>query len=139
MSSSHIELIAIVLNTFLPPCLAHAFSMTAGGIFAPLRKPGIETFFATSDRVLSYAAAVALDGMRRVNSTALSGRRRRDDDFVSSAAVEDMRRGDDGCCFCCCCRRCFSLPRLLPLAIKELLARRMPRPRLDDDALAGCA
>ena len=60
---------------------------------APLRKPGIDTFFDTSDNVLSYAADVAFPGMCNVNSTALSGRRLSDDD-LGSASVDDMYNSD---------------------------------------------
>jgi len=90
MSVSHMLLIAMVFSTRLPPCLAHAFSITAGGILAPLRKPGMDTFLATSASVLSYAANVADDGMCSVSSTAESGRRLRDDDdsFFSSVVVD---------------------------------------------------
>jgi len=57
---------------------------------APLRKPGIDTFFDTSDNVLSYAADVALPGIDSVNSTALSGNRLSDDDLDSAVSVDDM-------------------------------------------------
>lgn len=71
--------------------MAQAFSRTWGGILAPLRKPGMETFLATSESVLSYAAEVAEEGMWRVSSTALSGRRLREEDFLDSASAVDDR------------------------------------------------
>ena len=51
----------------------HAFSSTAGGIFAPLRNPGMDTLEATVDSTLSYVDCVWDGGMVSVSSTADCG------------------------------------------------------------------
>ena len=91
MSSEQRSLIAMVRRARLPPCLAHAFSITAGGILAPFRKPGMETFFDTSASVLSYDALVAAAGICRVSSTADSGRRLRE--LLGFDSVEERKSG----------------------------------------------
>ena len=78
---------AWVLRAFPPPFDAIAFSKTAGGIFAPLRNPGIEMVLDISEHALSNAACVAGPGAVIVNSTADSGLRT---NFVGIGSASDI-------------------------------------------------
>mmetsp|Transcript_14152 Transcript_14152/g.40336 ORF Transcript_14152/g.40336 Transcript_14152/m.40336 type:complete len:219 (-) Transcript_14152:213-869(-) len=75
ISSENSVLMACTLSALRPPLAAMDCSSTCGGMRAPLRNPGIDTFFDSSAHTFSYAALVALPGACSSTSTADSGSR----------------------------------------------------------------